>query len=384
MNDDKVNFLDIIYLLVKGKKFIIIFTLIASLIAVVYSLVATERWASQTTVFPLTNQQAFSMMSSLMEGLGLGSSTTPRAMNYKHSAILKSRTITEETIKKYDLINYFNVTEKDSLKAIEKTAKKFHSKMFDILINDETQFMTIRLISEDKYFSRELTQHYLDTLVHYAQNNANNTGRQKRELLETRVNKITEEMLILSTEIKEYQTKHNIIEMEAQAKASIEGYGTILKEYLTIESELIYQEQFMPNSPRHRDLLDRRNVIRRTLSKLEQTNDEIPFFLALGNINENFFTIQEKIFGLEMYKVILETIHPQLELARIEEVDSMDKFEIIDYPNLPGKRAYPLRAMICIITFIVSFMFSSGCVLVISLLSEEDKQKLNVIWKNLF
>lgn len=384
MNEKKISFLDIVLLLVKGKKFIIIFTIVMSLIAVTYSLVVTEKWSSEVTVLPITDQGALSMAKSLMEGLGLGSSTSPKASTLKYSAILNSRSITENTIRKFNLIDYFEITDSDSLKAMDKAIRRFHGEMFDILVNDEVHFMTIRLTTKDKYFSREISQHYLNVLLSYAQNNSNNLGRQKRELLETRINQITDEMLNLTSEIKEYQKEHNIIEIEQQAKASIEGYSSILKELFSVELELSYAEKFMTNSLKHRDLADQKKVIIQTLKKLENTNDEMPFFLALKNINDSFFSIQEKVFALEIYKKILETIYPQFELARIEEIDNMDKLEIIDYPNLPGRRAFPKRAMICVATFIVSFLFSSSLVLLNKLTSEQDKIKVKEIWNNLF
>jgi uncharacterized protein involved in exopolysaccharide biosynthesis len=127
MNDNKVGFLDIMIVLAKGKKFIIFFTLIACIIAVAYSLLATERWASDTTVFPLTTQGALSMASGLLEGLGIGAgaTTTPRVLNFRNSGFLKSRTVTEDTIRRFDLIDYFNISETDSLKAMAIASRRF-------------------------------------------------------------------------------------------------------------------------------------------------------------------------------------------------------------------------------------------------------------------
>ncbi|MCL2064620.1 MAG: Wzz/FepE/Etk N-terminal domain-containing protein [Candidatus Cloacimonetes bacterium] len=384
MDDKKINLIDIFIILAKGKKFIILFTLIMSLIAVIYSLVVTERWASEFTVYPLIdsgNISMASMASNFMENLGLGSQTTPRAMNFKYSAILKSRTNTENTIRKFNLIDYFEITEPDTLKAMDIAVKKFHSNIFDVLLNDEVHFMTIRITTKDKYFSLEMAQYYLDLLMSYTRDNPNNIGKQRRELLENRIHYITNEMVTRSEDLRQFQNTNNIIEIEEQAKAAIEGYGLILQDFFEIELELSLIEQHMTNSPRYRGLILRRQNVLETLNRLETGNEGTPYLLALRNISDNSIVIQEMIFYLDLYQLVLQTIYPQLEIARIEEINNIDRLEIIDLPNLPGKRAFPKRALICVVTFMVSFMFSSGCVLLNELSSDEDKKKLITLWK---
>ena len=382
MDDKKVGFLDLMIILAKGKKFILIFTLIASIIAVAYSLLATERWASYATVFPLGDRNAFNMIGTMMEGLGigLGGSTSPRIINLKNAAVLKSRTNTEYTIHKFNLIEYFKIREKDPLKALVNASRKFHREMLDVLINDETHFMTIRITSKDRELSQKIAQHYLDLLISYSLDTTNNIGRQKRELLERRIDEITESMNTMMNSLLVFQTDQNIIEVERQGRASIEAYQLIIEELIKIDIELNHTERLMPNTPRHRDLILRRDVIIETLSRFESPNPETPFLLPLKDITEHSFTIKEKLFDLELYGKILETLYPNLELARLEEVDNMDRIEIIDLPDIPGRRASPLRALICITTFLAAFLFSSACVLLVSLLSDEDKSKIKVIW----
>jgi capsule polysaccharide export protein KpsE/RkpR len=247
---------------------------------------------------------------------------------------------------------------------MELAILKFHSKVLDINIFTEVNFLTIKVTTDDKYFSRDLAQYYLDLLIDYTINTSHNIGRQKRELLESRINQILEQIATLTLEISEYQKTHNIIEIEQQAKISLESYGRVLEEFISNEFELNHAERFMPNSPMHQTLLDKRESLVETLQKLQVDNSDMPFFIPLSDINNSFFTIQEKVFSLELQRKILEALYPQLELARLEELDNTDRFEIIDLPNLAGQRSFPKRALICIITFMFSFIFSVCCVLI--------------------
>ena len=375
------SFLDILIMLARGKTFIIIFTLSMSLVAVIYSLAVKERWSSDFTVFPMLENTQFSMAQNIMEGFGIGSQPTPRAINFKNSAILKSRTVTENTIRKYNLIDYFKITEADTLKAMDDAVKMFHNRILDVFLNDETYFMTVRVTTRDKYFSREIAQHYLDFLMDYTQDNPNNIGRQRRILLENRINQITNDMATLSDDLRLFQNEHNIIEIEEQVKSSIEGYGLILQELLAIEVELSHVEQILPNSMRHVNLVERRDIIIETMKRFQTGHDGMPFLLPLDNIADKAFTVQEKVFGINLYQRMLITIYPQLELARIEEVNNMDRLEIIDIPELAGRRAFPKRALICVFTFFISFIFSCACVVLMGIMSEEEKTKMKEIWR---
>jgi uncharacterized protein involved in exopolysaccharide biosynthesis len=70
-------------------------------------------------------------------------------------------------------------------------------------------------------------------------------------------------------------------------------------------------------------------------------------------------------------------------MARIEEIDNMDKIEIIDEPNLPGRRSYPQRVLICFGTFLFSFALAVGISILRGLRTESDAMKIKEIWKAL-
>jgi len=154
MEETKTGLLDIILLLIKGKKFIIIFTLIASIYAIIYTLVVDEKWTSEFTVFPLTTQEPFSASLDFMAGMGFGGGQNARAINFKNSAVLKSRSISEEVIEKFDLINYFNITEDDPTRAMSDAVTKLQQGLLSVLINNEINMLSVRITTTDRYFSK--------------------------------------------------------------------------------------------------------------------------------------------------------------------------------------------------------------------------------------
>jgi len=384
MDVEKVKMLDIILVLLKRKYFIFFFTLVMCILTLIYTLVVEETWTSEATILPIDTAGNINISSSLLEGFGLGSNVNITALNLKYAGVLKSRKITQQVIEKYNFIEYLKIKTKDPNLDMDLALKQFHKKILKINISDDTDFLTISITTKNKQFSREIAEYYLSILLEYITNNANNIGRQKRELFESRVNEITTEMLEITEEMKKYQSKHNIVDIENQAKASIAAYSLILEDFFRVELELEYAEKYMPNTLAYQNLLERKNSITESLRKLEANNNDTPFLLAMNNINSNLFTVKEGVFRLEVIEKLLETIYPQLELARIEELEKMDKYEVIDYPYLPGLRTYPKRALICIIAFFISLLFSCGFILMRELISENSKAKLIEIWHKLF
>lgn len=384
MDNSKMNLLDILLIISKNKKYIVGFTLIMSIIAVAYTLLVAEKWSSDAVVLPIANQNIANIGGGLLDNLGLGGGGSVKSFTFKYSAILKSRDLSKRVIKEFDLINYFEIKEKDPYKAMDFALLRLHSDILRIMINDEVSFFTIRATTKDKQLSKDIATYYLNYLIEYAQRNKNNVGRQKRELLEKRINEIESQMSSISEELKNYQEKNKIIEIQQQAKASLDSYSSILTEYFTNEIELNYAQKYLPNSSKLNDLTTRKSVMQDVLKKIEKGNNEISYLLAFDNINEKLFTINEKILALEILEVVLKAIYPQYELARIEEIDNMDDIEIIDYPHIPGMRTSPKRAVICIIVFMVSLFFSSMLVVLINFIDKEQREKISEIWKNLF
>ena len=384
MENSKINFLDLLIIVVKGKRFIVVFTVVMSIIAVIYSLVTYEKWTSRFSIIPILDTSATVPTPSLFDGFGFGSGLNLKSVSLKNSVILKSRTFSESVVRQFNLIDYFKITEPDTLKAMDFAIRNLHTQMLDVILNDEVYFLTVNVTSKDRQLSQNIAQYYLDYITSYNLDNSNNIGRQRKELLEQRVDVITNEMNILAEELRLFQNEHNIVEMQGQSLAIIDSYGSLLEEFLSVEVELIHVTNIMPNSIRHRDLADKRRILLDTIGRLETGYDATPFLLSLNNLTDKAFTVREKSFRLELYQRMLLVLHPQLENARIEEINSIDRLEVIDMPNFPGERTHPKRAIICIITFMLSFLFSTGCVIMYNILSDEDKGKLRMLWTLLF
>jgi uncharacterized protein involved in exopolysaccharide biosynthesis len=61
---------------------------------------------------------------------------------------------------------------------------------------------------------------------------------------------------------------------------------------------------------------------------------------------------------MQIYKTLFEYLYPQYEAARLSELRDMPSIEILDAPRLAGRRDYPKRALICVISTLAGFLFA--------------------------
>ena len=110
MKTKEIDILDILLILAKHKKFIIFTTLIVSIIAVIYSLLATQYWISTATILPSSDKQdSFSISSSFLGGFASSMLGGEQSDAYALIGIMQSRTFSLDVVKKFNLIEYFEI-----------------------------------------------------------------------------------------------------------------------------------------------------------------------------------------------------------------------------------------------------------------------------------
>ncbi len=159
--DRSIDFLDVLMILARHKKFIILSVLIISILAVVYSILASQYWRSTASILPAEERKSSLALDSSLMGLGsavLGGSFQLQGVDLV--TIMKSRSFTDDIIKEFNLIEYFKIKHPDSLVVFEKARKKFNNKVKHISLDEETGLISITIETKDKYLSTEIANYY--------------------------------------------------------------------------------------------------------------------------------------------------------------------------------------------------------------------------------
>ena len=137
MKTKEIDILDILLILAKHKKFIFFTTLIVSIIAVIYSLFATQFWVSTATILPSSDKQdSFSISSSFLGGIASSMLGGEKSDAYALTGIMNSRTFSLDVVKKFNLIEYFEIEEPDTLISYETAVKNLIENVVNLSINE--------------------------------------------------------------------------------------------------------------------------------------------------------------------------------------------------------------------------------------------------------
>lgn len=389
MKTKEIDFLDILYYLIKHKKFIIITTLLVSIGAVVYSLIVPFTWTSSATFMAVNEKESgFSFSSSSLFGLGSTLFGTGFSGDNKNLiAIMRSRYFSEDIIKEFNLIKLLKINYPDSLLNMEKAVKVLNESITQIDLDEETSIITISVTTEDKYLSADISNYYLLKLNEYNLNSRKSKGKQKRIFLESRLNK--ERIIIdsLTTEFMEFCQKHYTISLTEQTNAVISNYSDLVaqKVYLEIELELA-KRNLGEDSPKLAYLKDNIIILERKINELEfnKYGNNPKYLLNLEDIPHLVKQYAELELQLEIEKKIYEFLYPQYESAKIEEIKDLPSLEIIDKAIPAGQRTSPRRARLCIISFMLAFIMSAGSMIIYELIkldltSDKQIRKIHLI-----
>jgi len=387
------DILDILIVLVKDIKFISIFTILVSIFAVIYSLLTPEYWISTATILPAEEKENSLPLSSSL--LNVGASFISGNLNLNSMdfiTILKSRTFSEDIIKKFDLVEYFEIKGEDEYEIRDKAVLRFSENMRDIDMNHNTGLIFISIESKDKYMSAEIANYFCEKLEEYNLNQKMSKGKQKRIFIEKRINEVKSIIDTLSNKLNKFKKSHNIIELPSQTKSMIDMYATLISQRLETDIELEYQENVYKNdTPLYEHLQVKRDIIDKKIKAFEESQQDlnIQYGMNLNELSDISLQYGNLLLDLEIQNTIYEFLYPQYENAKIEEIKDLPTLDIIDIAVPAGIRSKPHRAKFCITMFLIAIFISVSWVLLKNVLNqsfgnEKNKYKIKRLRNILF
>ena len=387
MEKREFDFFELIRLIIRNRKFIIIFVAVVSVAAVIYSLVTPQIWRS-TATFYVIGDQTSSLPFNIegLSGLTAGLMGTTNSQNAISAVIaMNSRQFSEKVIRHFNLIDYYKITTKDSLKAMDSALKMLHTKTMKIGSDPETGLVTVSADTKDKKLSRDIVNYYLQQLDIYNREEKITRGKMNREFLEARVNETRAEIDSLLLALKDFQQRHNTVDIEAQTSSLIKSYSDIIATKMSTDIELeLARKNYAENSPIILELKDRSEALAKQIKQLEAGKEPLKprYLIDIGSLPDLATQYAQLKMNLEIKSKVYEFLYPQYEAAKLEELKDLPTLDILDTPREAGLRVRPKRAVMCIIAFALAVVVSIIIVLIKNAL-ELNKERWQEIKKEL-
>lgn len=353
---------DYIYVLYKWRKFIIINLLFVGIITTVIAfLIPKEYKATATIMIPPDNQMSgLGGLTSLLGNKSSIASMGSRMFGVSNTSedillgIMNSRTALSHVIMKFNLMEYYNITDNNMDKAIKALRG-------DVTADpNEYGMIDFSIINKDPKLSADIAN-FLVKLVDSSNIEFNiERAKNNRIFIEQRFNKNVYDLKSAEDSLYRFQKKFGIVAVPEQLEVTVKAAAEIEAQLTKKEMEFYFiQQQFGENTPQYQGVLAEIRLLKNKIQELKNS----PNLSSSSNILYPFkdmpdISIQylRAFREVEIQQAILELVMPMYEQAKVEEQKSIPTVMVIDKAVPPQLKYSPKRATI-ILGVVFLFLF---------------------------
>ncbi len=357
------SFVNFLVVLVKYRIFLLLFVSIITAGFTITALLLPKWYKATVSVLPAEKNDLLSTLTGISNlTRSFGASRAARGLSAltggpteldKYIAILKSATITDDVIKKFNLREEYNMEDD----YYEDVVKKWQ-KNLELEIQEEGN-LTITVYSKDRFKCAEIANYLVNRLNEINTQLSVTNAKANREFIEKRYLQNINDINQLEAQMKEFQEKYGVIAIPEQLEATVKSMADIYLEMYKKEIEYnVVSQNYGEEHPLSKLAKSNLDELRKKINQLNQGTDIsqkdvkllIPFKTAPKLANDYL-----KIYrNLEIQYKILEFIQPLYEQAKVEEVRNTPSVLVLDKAGPPEKKAKPRIRIFFLIGFVSS------------------------------
>jgi len=364
---DRINLLDYFQIILKRKKIISFAVLSTAVLAVIISLLLPNMYTATARILP-PQEPSTGLTALLSQGAGSLSNLASSFIGGSSTAdlyvgILKSRTVADVLITKFDLKELYDKTHMKDV--YEELADRSQ-----IEVSRPDQIISISIEDRDPVRAAKMANTYVEELDRITRKMNITQGHRKRVFLEKRLEKVKEDLATAEQNLRDFQEKYKLVSLEEQAQVAIEGAAKIKGEIIAAQTELEVLKQFGTERQNEAIMLKSRIAeLKRQLAMMEQGNPGKPIS-KINEKNSNLFIPFNELPALSMQLLrlmreakiqekVFELVTSQYELAKIEEAKDVNTIQVLDNAVPPDKKSSPKRALIVLAAIFAAFFFAA-------------------------
>ncbi len=363
----EIGLLDYWRVIVKWKGTVILMVLVLTSFSVLITLFLPKTYQAKTTIMPIEGQRTgeLTLTAAQLFGIAPSSSSLLQLM-----AILKSRTLAERMIDKYDLkkVLYPKLWDQQNQKWIPNDPQKIPS--MEHAVNNlfskvtfaedkKTPLIEIKVEMRDPKVATEIANGYVKELAYFINENTLTLAKKDRIFIEEQLERNKGDLLNSGKDLSEFYAANKIsnIMPTLNVDISIETEKRILKEK-TVKIEngvLSSHSQGLPGIPDA--FADAQKKTDELQKKVGEVESQIQKTKIINDVPQQVY-LQYLSLRRELLSEVHSLLTQQYEMAKIEESKEDLSFQVIDWARVPEKRFKPKRRPIVITAFAMSIFLA--------------------------
>ncbi|MBC8196268.1 MAG: hypothetical protein H8E60_00120 [Candidatus Marinimicrobia bacterium] len=346
---DDIDLFRIGQILWSSKFEIIRNVFIVSILSVVLAFMLPKTYRSSAIIMPPVSSNERGIFGSGSGMFALESLLSPTSSSDANTflAILKSHTIMQSVIEKFNLMEFYNVENSEKAQQSLENDTNFEIDE-EGTIRVETYVKTGWFHSDEdeeicKVLSRDITNYFVAKLDIVNKRLKSEKAMQHRMFIENRYNQNIIDLAISEEKLKTYQEINKTVAIPKESNASISVSSEILSRITIQKVRLGMLENTLAET--HPEV----QILKSEISELEKELSNVPdLVLKLGRLMRD----------VEVQNILYTFLTQQYEEAKIQEAKDTPTVQVLDYAVLPQLKYKPSRARVCIIGFVLSTVFS--------------------------
>ena len=374
---EEISLLDLAIVLARRKKFILTSALVAAVIAAIISLLLPSRFTSTTVILPPQSSTAGSALLSQLNNMGSMASLASGSLGIKNPndmyvAMLKSRTVEDAMVKRFDLKREYR-SKKDS------DARLSFEDHCDIQTNPKDGLIRISVVDRDPNRAADLANNYVKVYREFSGGLAITEASQRRLFFEQQLTLAKDNLAGAEEMLKKTEQNTGMLQVDSQARALIESAAALRAQIATKEVEIHAMRSFASDG--NPDLMLAEQQLagwRVQLSRLtgnQSGNDDM--LISKGKLPGAGLEYIRKLRDVKYYETIFELLAKQFEMAKLDEAKQGSLVQVVDLAIPADRRSFPKRTPIVLVATLVGFLVGIFWVLVTSALANAEKNPEN-------
>ena len=368
---ENLTFMDVINILNKCKISIIKNVFYISFITAIFSFILPKTFTAVAVLMPPGSQQDISILNAFSDSElpfgGLISKTEEEAM--KLIAILKSRTVMETIIKKYNLIEFYkaenieealeSLADHVSLEIEEEGTLSIKAHVSTGWLHYDKDELKVRELSA------EIANEFVNQLDIVNKRLQTEQAIHQRKFLGERYGENLMDLIKAEEKLKQFKENHNIISIKSQTRTAIESAAALKNQILINEVQKgVVSRKLKLNHP---EIIGIEDEIRELTVKLHEieygrdTSENVRgnLFLVLSEIPQIDADLMRLTREVDIQSTLFIYLTQQYEDAKIQEAKNTPTIQLLDPAVTPIKKSSPKRLLMVFIMALITFVFSS-------------------------
>lgn len=367
-HDAEFNIFDVLIVLARRKRLIILFPLVAVILAVPLSMLLPNVYTASTKIMPPQQAQsgAAAMLASLGGGVAAaaGAAMGPKNPNDMYIGMLRSRTIADRMIKRFDLSKVYGT------KLQEKTRKALAQNT--VIDAGKDGLIVIETEDEDPKRAADLANGYTDELLKLTKHLALTGAAQRRLFFERQLIQSKDNLANAEANLKGALNARGVISVDSESRAMVETVSRLRAQIAAKVIELESMRAFVTaNNPEYKRNEQALSSMRSELNRLENGRPGADPAASSPAGLENIKVLRE----VKYHQMLYELLAKQYEVARLDEAKDMSIVQVLDEAIEPERHAKPKRPIIIVCIGIAALLLAIAWALLADALARAERNE---------